>query len=498
MGTIMAEFRIERVLLDTFDWIGRPVVALRPDRCIVGANRAFLDKYGFKPEDLIGKKCYQIFFSLDNPCQEDVCIMEKLLTQKEMASRVKETVAQNGSRHYQEINCLPFQGADGQVIFIIAEFTDVTRSKIVEADLRKTKEFLEKIIENTGKSIVAADMKGMVLLMNNSAKQLFKYPDSGMARRISATDVYAPEVAKDIMAKLRSPYYGGVGKLDYIEIEVISSTGENIPVAMTASIIYEDGREIATMAIFEDLRPRIEEEKREEKTTRQLMQSEKLVSIGRLAAGVAHEINNPLGGIVMYSHLAMEDLPSSSLSFQHLKKVVTQAERCKRIVKGLLDFSRHREPNLEQVNANDMLEEILRLVEGHTLFQGIEITRRLDPSLPLVKGDRSQLLQVFMNLAVNAAEAMESGGGLTIETTTSDSYVVIRFADTGCGIQPEHQEEVFEPFFTTKAHQNGTGLGLSVSHGIVTAHGGTITFDSQVGEGTTFVVTLPLNQEVIS
>jgi signal transduction histidine kinase len=246
------------------------------------------------------------------------------------------------------------------------------------------------------------------------------------------------------------------------------------------------------MAILQDLRPKIETEKRLEKTRMQLVQSSKLASIGRLAAGVAHEINNPLGGIVMYGHLVLEDLPKEGNSYKNQEKLIAQAERCKSIVKGLLDFSRQREPKIETIDINNIIEDLLSLVERQSIFQNIEITTVLDPNLPLLEGDKSQLQQVFLNLTLNAAEAMAEGGDLTVKTSLFDGTVAIEFIDTGCGIPAEDTEKIFEPFFTTKSAKRGTGLGLAVSHGIINKHKGTISFDSRVNEGTTFTVRLPV------
>jgi two-component system NtrC family sensor kinase len=369
---------------------------------------------------------------------------------------------------------------------------DQSQRKEMEKNLKKTQDFLEKIIHSSMRAIVAADMNGLILLMNESAKKLFGYADKEIANKLLATDGYTREVARDIMEKLRSPDHGGVGKLDSMVMEVTTSSGEKIPVEMTGSIIYEEGQEIATMAMFKDLRPEIEAEKRLEKTRIQLVQAEKLASIGRLAAGVAHEINNPLGGILMYSSLALEDLPGGSTTHENLQKAVTQAERCKHIVKGLLDFSRQGEPEFKLVSVNEIIEEILSLLETHALFQDIEVVNELDPHLPKIMADKSQLQQVFMNLAINAAEAMEKGGKLIVNSSGGRTSVLIEFSDTGCGIGPQDRGEIFEPFFTTKSARNGSGLGLAVSHGIIARHGGTLSFESKLNEGTTFTVTMPL------
>ncbi len=383
----------------------------------------------------------------------------------------------------------------GKVLGYEGIIVDQSQRKRMEQDLRKAEEFLKNIINSSLNPIVVADMKGVVLLMNESARKLGGYGGELPVGEVLAEDFYPPGVAKGIMKKLRSPDFGGIGKLEPIEMMIMTSPGEEIPMEMTASIIYQDGKEVATMAIFQDLRPKIEAEKRLEKARVQLIQSEKLASIGRLAAGVAHEINNPLGGIVMYSHLALEDLSDDTSAYGNLQKVVIQAERCKKIVKGLLDFSRQHEPKIEAVDANEIIEGVFSLLESQALFHNIEIIKALDANLPPIMGDKSQLQQVFINLTLNAAEAMGDGGELNVGSSHRGDFVEIRFADNGCGIPPENVEKIFEPFFTTKSAKSGTGLGLSLSHGIITTHKGTITVESKINEGTTFTIRLPISKK---
>jgi len=219
--------------------------------------------------------------------------------------------------------------------------------------------------------------------------------------------------------------------------------------------------------------------------------------VGQLAAGVAHEINNPLTGIVTYSQLLLERAPEEGTTRSSLEKIVTQANRCRKIVRGLLDFSRQSKPDERPCNVNTVLQECVALVANQALFQNIEIVRHFGEDLPLVPMDPSQIQQVFLNLILNAAEATPADGRLTLTTRLDPTsrYVEVEFADTGCGIKEADLERIFEPFFTTKGARRGTGLGLAISYGIVKEHRGTIGVESEVGKGTTFVVSLPLSLE---
>jgi len=234
------------------------------------------------------------------------------------------------------------------------------------------------------------------------------------------------------------------------------------------------------------------DEKLKQATEEHLMRSEKLASIGRLAAGVAHEINNPLTGILTFSHLLLKKKSQDDPEREKLETIAQEATRCRSIVKGLLDFARQTAPEKKFADLNEVITYLLSLVEGHASFHNIKIIRELASPLPEVKVDVNQIQQVFMNIIINAQEAMPEGGNLTIKSSvTDDGFIEVKFTDTGCGIPEENIDKLFDPFFTTKKDK-GTGLGLAVSYGIIEAHQGNIEIQSQVGKGTTVTVRLPL------
>jgi signal transduction histidine kinase len=260
-------------------------------------------------------------------------------------------------------------------------------------------------------------------------------------------------------------------------------------------------RSLPLLGIFTDLREKIKMEKKLQEAQMRLLQAEKMASLGSLAAGVAHEINNPLGGILIYASLLMEEFENENdPRVQDLKRIVEEGTRCKEIVKSLLEFGRQAESKFEPIDINKAINDGLFFLENQALFQNIKITKHLDPSLPFIQGDANQIKQVFMNMMVNAAEAMsEEGGSLTITTGVNpdESSIYISFKDTGVGIPPEIQSKIFDPFFTTKEVGKGTGLGLSTSYGIIQSHHGNIEVESEVGKGTTFKIILPVSVEEI-
>ena len=224
-------------------------------------------------------------------------------------------------------------------------------------------------------------------------------------------------------------------------------------------------------------------------------QSERLASLGLLAAGVAHEINNPLGGILSLTALTLEDMKEDDPNRENLDEVVKQTQRCRDIVKGLLEFSRHSEVNTEPADLNKILQETLSWIEKQAQFFNISVVENWDPRLPAVMADKSQLQQVFMNVLMNAVQAMQEKGVITITTrhNAAASAVELLISDTGCGIPPEKVDQIFDPFFTSKASGQGTGLGLSIAYGIITSHRGSISVASEVGKGSTFTIRLPVS-----
>jgi len=232
---------------------------------------------------------------------------------------------------------------------------------------------------------------------------------------------------------------------------------------------------------------------------------EKLASVGLLAAGIAHELNNPLTGVLTFSTLVRKQLPPDSPEAEDLDLVIQETKRCAAIIRRLLDFAREKAPERSFVDLNRLVEETSELIRQSLQGAGIELALDLDPGLPPVWVDDDLIKQVVMNILVNAQHAIGKDGRITVRTRLREDHVAaggdgapaamaeIAVRDTGCGIPEENLQKIFDPFFTTKGVGKGTGLGLSVSHGTIEAHGGSIEIDSAVGEGSEFRVYLPLN-----
>jgi signal transduction histidine kinase len=299
---------------------------------------------------------------------------------------------------------------------------------------------------------------------------------------------------------MRSNNFGGKGKLLRHELIVKHKTGYDIPVSFSGGIIYDRDQEIATFGLFTDLRAMQQIEEDLEQTHRMLMQSEKMAGLGRLAAGVAHEINNPMSGIMLYANLVQEELGHDHPLANDLQTIILEAERCKVIVADLLEFSHQTTYEMELVDLNEVIQKTLTILQHQPLFQNITIIRELDPLLPGIYGNSIRLNQVVMNIVVNAAQAMEGKGELRIISRSRANQDIneIVIHDTGPGIKNELLEKIFDPFFTTKATGDGTGLGLSVSYAIVKEHKGSIRVASTPETGTTFTLRFPVVMETLT
>ena len=387
----------------------------------------------------------------------------------------------------------PIYSGEDIEAFVSMDFDLPTRGGL-EEKLQRTNAFLRNLILSAVDGVIASEMKGKILIFNEAATKVFGYTIDEALNTVNVRDIYPEKNAFEVMQDLRGEDYGGKGKLRSYRVDVISKDGVIIPISLNAAIIYENGHEAATIGFFHDLREQLRMKEELEKTQLQLLQSEKMASLGKLAAGVAHQLNNPLGGITLFTKLIMEEYDLEDGAKEDLNRILKDANRCRDTVRELLEFTRQTRHLMRPNDVNRALTRTLFLLESQTLFQNIDIVKDLDASLPPVYGDIQQLNHLFMNIILNAAQAMEGKGKLTIKSRLlSDAdRVCIEISDTGPGIPEDILPHIFEPFFTTKEEGKGTGLGLSLAYRIVENHGGHIKAESKPDEGTQFFIELPL------
>jgi len=320
----------------------------------------------------------------------------------------------------------------------------------------------------------------------------WQYPDIATGRIV--LDGHSYSSASDRGGDLRQRAPIVVGGLERGLVEVIYS--EERPALDEGPFLKEErnlldaiAREVAV--IIERREAAAEHERLHE----QLLHADRLATIGELAAGVAHELNEPLGAVLGFAQLARKHMDLPDPADQDIKKIESAALQAREIVRKLMVFARQTAPHKTRLNLNQLVEDGLYLLESRCAKSRIEVVRNLEEDLPDVVADASQLQQVLVNLVVNAIQAMPEGGRLTIETRHRESSATLSVADTGLGMSDEVRERVFLPFFTTKDVNEGTGLGLAVAHGIVSAHGGRISVESRPGQGSCFEVEIPVQEE---
>jgi two-component system NtrC family sensor kinase len=487
--------------LRVFDSLSFPTLILKPDRTIVAANLKLLDTFGLTRKDIVGKSCREFFQTMagdsDLPCAGDACPLDQTLAEGEGHSMLRRVQKKDTGTQWEDRVFSPILDQEGRVVYVIESIRDVTRTKILEKSLHGVRELLTRVLLSSPSAIVAADRDGRILLMNPAAEELFKYSIEP-GERVDVGGLYPPGVARDIMKKLRSDDYGGRGKLPVTQVDIITAHKERIPVEMTAAIIYENGQETATMGIYNDLRERLSVSNNLEEARAQLVQAEKLASLGQLAAGVAHEINNPLTGILMYANLMKEKLAEGHELRGGLDYILEDVGRCRDIVKNLLAYSRQSSTSRERFRLNALIEESFLLIRDQKLFINVRVSKFLSSDALVVKADRKKMSQVIINLIINALDAMDKKGVLTLRTYLDEkpAKACLEISDTGPGIPKEHLSRVFDPFFTTKDPGKGTGLGLSTAYGIVKDNQGEILVKETGPAGTTFLVQLPLDRDL--
>ena len=477
-----------------FDTLSFPTLILRPDKTILSVNRNFVKKYGMAKEQVIGKACHDFFYHTKNHCPRGGCPLPTVLQSGEGQTILSHVETKSGEEKWEDRVFSPILDDEGQVRYIIESIRDVTRIKTMEKELTELRGFLEKAIQGSTSAIMAADMKGNILVMNRTAEEITGYTLKEAREKITARELHPPGQAEEIMKKLRDSEIGGKGRLPCTRINILNSRGESIPVELSAAIIYEGAEELATMGIFNDLREKLAHEERMRQVMARVAQAEKMASLGQLAAGVAHEINNPLTGILLYASLVLEGMEEGDPRKDDLRLVIEDANRCKEIVRNLLAYSRQTLPDKEVLELNDLVEQSLRLIRDQRLFMRVEVVKELSHDMMLIHADKNQLSQVIINLIINAIDSMERSGTLRLRTYPSEDghEACLEITDTGCGISEENLLRIFDPFFTTKEPGKGTGLGLSTAYGIVKDNEGVIKVKETGENGTTFLVTLPL------
>lgn len=391
-----------------------------------------------------------------------------------------------GSERYFYNTCSPIYDEEGRLQGAVQAIVDVTERERLAQELRESEEKFRSLVEASLDGIVLhRDLK--LLYVNRACLEMFRYeqPEDLLGRDLAELIEYPYQQAAP--QRLANLLRGASPRV--FEMKGVRQNGERFDLEVISFPTTYGGRPASQTHVRDITHKKQLEE--------HLARTDKLASLGQLAAGVAHEMNNPLGSIMVLSYLLLEDMGEECLERHQIEKIIREATRCKEIVQGLLEFSRYMPSRMVPLQINSILEEVLFLVSGHLLFQHVDLATEFHPELPSVLGDKNRLEQVFVNLLMNSADAMEGMGRLTVSTSLNPEgdRVRLAFRDTGPGIPDDQLGRLFDPFFTTKRVGKGVGLGLSISYGIIEKHMGRIFVENTGPQGTTFVVELPVYRE---
>lgn len=384
--------------------------------------------------------------------------------------------------------------AEGKILGYEGIVVDQTQRKRNETRIREAHDLLDKTISSSPNAIMTMDMKGGIKLWNHGAEEVFGYSAEEVVGKMSIQQIYSKEVSKKIMEMMRQDGYGGKGRLNSYPLTFTRENGEVVEGNLSASIIYDEkGNELASVATFVDLKERLKTERELSAARQHLLQSEKLAAMGRLTSQIAHELNNPLFGIMNTLELMKTEISPTNKRRRLLDMSLSEIMRLAEMLKKMLSFSRPDQEIRKELDINTVIDELLLLYEKRFRENSIKLTLDLMETPGKIHGSKDQLRQVFINMFSNAMYAMPDGGNLNISTQAMAGMLHIIIEDTGTGISPDHIGKIFDSFFTTKTESvHGVGLGLSVCYGFVKDHGGDITVTSQEGEWTRFDISLPL------
>ena len=351
-------------------------------------------------------------------------------------------------------------------------------------EIARLKDFSENIVESLNVGVLAVDLEGLVESWNTRMEQLFGVArQQAVGRQLRA--LLPEELASEIVARGDQEQITGIYK------QRLHHQGKTLTLNVSITpLVSKSGERIGRLLLFDDVTQR-------ERMEEQMTQTEKLTSLGLLAAGVAHEVNTPLAVISNYIQMLAKQMPEGDPRQGIIEKIVKQTFRASEIVNNLLNFSRTGAAEATDIDVNRVVEETLSLVSHPLKTSQIQVVKNLGETLPAVRGSANKLQQVFLNLFLNARDAMPGGGMLEVRTAAHNGSVEIEIVDTGAGIAREHIHRIFDPFFTTKANGRGTGLGLSVSYGIIKEHSGKIDVRSTPGKGTSFHVEFPAVRKAV-
>jgi PAS domain S-box-containing protein len=471
------------------------ILTIDKDRKITSFNRSAEEITGYDRKEVLDKECCDI---LESELCEDFCPLEEVLQTGEPVYNYEVVITnKKGEDVPVNVTASPLRSSNNEIIGIVENFRDLTKHKGLWGRLREERNKAQLYLNIAGVIIIAINEQGIVSLINKKGCAVLGYEEDEIIGK-NWFDLCVPEDVREERKKIFNKVMAGKQEEveDYENIIITKSGEERIIAWHNTTLIDENGHIFGTLSSGEDITKR-------KQTEEELIQSEKMVSLGQLAASVVHEVNNPLAGIMVYVKLLQKKFKENKIQSEstekQLQKMEQELDRTSRIIRNLLAFARQSEASMSPIDVNKAVDAALFLVGNQINLENIHLDKNFDPDLPKALGDFDKIQQVLLNIILNATQAMPDGGILTIATSAAKNVKIgdtwkdavrIDIQDTGIGIPKENLKKLFTPFFTTKEKGKGVGLGLSVVHGIIGKHKGKIDVESEINVGTTFSIYL--------
>jgi len=452
----------------------------------IDVNPAATALFGKSAADLVGRTDAEVF---PQEAAEALVAEDRRVWESRLPASVETEVDLGDHRVLLSTTKFPLLDADGQPTALCALSDDVTAQKEAETQLTETREYLQNILDTSPVIIITTDVDGAIVSFNRGAELSLGYSAAEVVGRPASVFYEDPDQRETLLRRIAAD-----GAVQDFHCELLRKDGSNLSVSLTLSQLRDsEGNVLGTVGISKDISHR-------QALMRQILQSERRAAVGRLAAGVAHEINNPLAVIAeiagFLDDLARDEDEAPELAAEvrrGLPKILRHVERGREITRRLLSFARKTEARIEVADVNASLDEILPFLEKEATLARATIHRDYEPDLPRVAVEEMQLQEVFINLITNAIQAVATceQGSVSVSTESAGEKVRVTVRDDGPGISPSVRDRLFDPFVTTKPSGQGTGLGLSICYGIVRRFDGQIRVTSEPGQGAAFEVILP-------
>ncbi|NIP31258.1 MAG: PAS domain S-box protein [Candidatus Dadabacteria bacterium] len=462
------------------------------NRNIIYVNPALLKTFGYDKSELIGKQS-NVLYPKDDPSGVSKKIYEAIFTLGWKGERIG--VRKNGEAFQLYEKTSVVKDSNGKAVGIVSIHDDITERKRLEQALKESEEKHRTLIETAHAAIISIDSEGNIIMFNPAAEKLFGY---------NFDEIFNKNIFDLISDKFKDVFNSALNNENQtdnsfffdktIEIDGLKKEGEEFPMELSISNCKIEGKNIFTIIIFDITQRKSLED--------QLIQSAKLAAVGELISGITHEINNPLAIVMGYAEMLMKEDDSSEELKKMMSVIYKESEKARKVIQNFLSFARQHSPEKESVNINEILDKTIALTEYDLKKLNIKLIKDYDNKLSMIMADPNQLQQVFLNLIINAEQAITdsetSEGMIKISSASIDKKLIkVSIEDNGPGIPEKIIEKIFNPFFTTKPVGKGTGLGLSISIGIIKNHLGELYARNKENGGAIFFIELPIEEDVI-